>query len=428
VALTEIAILKMEGKKMAVETILATTKLSRPRRERGEGRLWKIGRIWWIQYYVHGRRVRESSGSKTETVASRLLKRRLGEVGAGVITPASVQRLRYENMREALLADYRTNNRRSLYRNLAGEEQVCGLKHLDALFNGYRAVDITTDLVREFIGKRQADGAPNSTINRSLAALRRMFFLAKGDGKLRDVPHIPMLKEPPARKGFLDQVDFQRLRLELPEHLRPVLTLGFYTGMRLGEIKRLRWSNVSLLDSQIRLDPGTTKNDEPRLIPLMGELPEMLRILRRQDSESEFVFTRGKRPIGSFRKAWSRACVDVGLARFLCRTCNSELDRKRNCPSCGIKVAVGRAIYDGLIFHDLRRTGVRNLVRAGVPERVAQAISGHKTRAVFERYNIVSERDLKDAGRKLETYLADQNGANSGQVEKASTMNRVLTN
>jgi integrase len=259
------------------------------------------------------------------------------------------------------------------------------LVYLDAFFGGYCVVEITTDLIREFSNKRQSDGSPNSTINRSLAALRRMFFLAKEDGKLRDVPHIPMLKEPPPRKGFLEYQEFRSLRLALPEHLRPLLALGFYTGMRLGEIKKLRWSNVSLIDNQIRLDPGTTKNDEPRVIPLMGELPEMLSILRRQAPRSEVEFMRNEKPIGSFRKAWSRACIDVGLARLLCRTCKSVLDAKRNCPACGVKIPVSLAVYEGLIFHDLRRTGVRNLVRAGVPERVAQAISGHRTRAVFER-------------------------------------------
>jgi integrase len=388
------------------------------------GRLWLKGKIWWIQFYVHGRQVRESSRSKTKAVAERKLKRRLAQAEAGLIAPSSFRRLRYEEMRAALLADYRANSRKSLFRNKDGVEFVCGLKYLDAFFDGYRVVEITTDLIREFSNKRQSDGSPNSTINRSLAALRRMFFLAKEDGKLRDVPHIPMLKEPPPRKGFLEYQEFRSLRLALPEHLRPLASLGFYTGMRLGEIKKLRWSNVSLIDNQIRLDPGTTKNDEPRLIPLMGELPEMFSILRRQAPRSELVFVRNGKPIGSFRKAWSRACIDAGLARLLCRTCKSALDAKRNCPACGVKISASLAVYEGLIFHDLRRTGVRNLVRAGVPERVAQTISGHKTRAVFDRYNIVSERDLKDAGGKLETYLETQRGpdvgANSGQNTPAA--------
>ncbi|HEU5409897.1 MAG TPA: site-specific integrase, partial [Candidatus Acidoferrales bacterium] len=198
-----------------------------------------------------------------------------------------------------------------------------------------------------------------------------------------------MLKEPPARRGFLEHDSFLKLRQELPEHLRPVLTLAFFSGMRSGEIKNLRWSNVSLAEKEIRLDAGTTKNDEPRSIPLIGELPEMLAILRQKNPDGKFVFTRNGKPLASFRKAWTAACSRAGL--------------------------------DGLLFHDLRRAGVRNLVRAGVPERVAMAISGHKTRAVFERYNIVSGRDLRDAGRKLEAYLNGakaENGANSGQMHK----------
>jgi integrase len=226
-----------------------------------------------------------------------------------------------------------------------------------------------------------------------------------------------------------DPADFQKLRLALPEHLRPVLTLGFYTGMRLGEIKRLRWSNVSLLDRQISLDPGTTKNDEARIIPLMGELPEMLWMLRQSNPNSEFVFTRDGKPLVSFRKAWMSACLATGLGRFLCAACQTQLDSKRACSQCGKKVAISRSVYDGLIFHDLRRAGVRNLVRAGVPQSIAQAISGHKTRAIFERYNIVDERDLREAGRRLEAYLSKpKNGANSGQIESEATTRPTLTN
>jgi integrase len=366
------------------QTGMQTSQADKPRRERGSGRIWRMGRIWWIQFYVNGRQVRESSGSGTLEVAKRLLKRRLGEKEAGIIEPARAARVTYEQMRDALLADYATNQRKSLIR----QGRLYGLVHLDAHFSGWRAPRITADEIRGYIQRRQQAGAANGTINRDLALLRRMFRLAVEDRKLRDVPHFPMLKEAQPRRGFLEHAEYQKLRQELPEHLRPVLAAGYYTGMRRGEILRLRWSNVDLSSAEIRLDSGTTKNDEPRTIPLAGELLEMLRIERERGAESEYVFTRASGKIGSFRKAW--------------------------------KSATNRAGLPGLLFHDLRRTGVRNLVRAGVPERVAMAISGHKTRAIFERYNIVSGRDLRDAAAKLETYLAGQKGASSGQILPAA--------
>ena len=363
------------------------------RRARGEGRIYRRGRIFWIKFYRYGRAVCESSRSDSRSVAAKLLRQRLGEVAVGIALPPRVGRVTYEEMGHALVADYKTNNRKWVHERK--DEGPYMLAHLDAFFSGYRAVNITTDRIREFIRERQREGLANGTINRSLALLRRMFRLAVQDGKLRHVPYFPMLKEAPPRKGFLEHEQYARLRQELPEYLRPVLAMGYYTGMRLGEILRLRWENVSLPDAQIRLDPGSTKNDEPRTIPLVGELLEMLSIQRQKHPASEFVFTREGQPIGGFRKAWLSACKRAGL--------------------------------DGLLFHDLRRTGVRNLVRAGVPERVAMAISGHKTRAVFERYNIVSERDLRDAALKLETYLAGQNGDKTGTIRGREARGTALT-
>jgi len=262
------------------------------------------------------------------------------------------------------------------------------VSHLNDFFARQRALAITTTRIREFIAGRLADCASNGTINRELALLRRMFNLAVEDGTLRTAPHFPMLKEAPARKGFIEYADFQKLRQELPEYLRSVATMAYYTGMRLGEILKIRWNSVDSKNGELRLDPGTTKNDEPRSIPLFGELHEMLKIERERNPASEFVFMRDGRRIGSFYKAWKSACKRAGL--------------------------------DWLLFHDFRRTGIRNLVRAGVPERVAMAISGHKTRAVFERYNIVSGRDLKDAATKLESYLAKQ------KVKKTRTRKREM--
>ncbi|MEN6532905.1 MAG: hypothetical protein ABFD89_04540, partial [Bryobacteraceae bacterium] len=95
------------------------------------------------------------------------------------------------------------------------------------------------------------------------------------------------------------------------------------------------------------------------------------------------VFFRDGKPIKQFKNGWASACQRAGLWTG---------DAKTGRPS--------------VLFHDLRRTGVRNLLRAGVPEKIAMGISGHKTRSVFDRYNIVTESDLKDAARRLGEYLA----------------------
>ena len=159
----------------------------------------------------------------------------------------------------------------------------------------------------------------------------------------------------------------------------------------------MRWSQVDIQGCVVRLEPGETKNDEGRLIPLAGELLEMLRMqksIRDQNwPECPWVFFRCGRPTKTFTGAWSNACIAAN--RF-------EVEGGHEIPT--------------RLFHDLRRTGVRNLVRAGVPERVAMAISGHKTRSVFDRYNIVSERDLHDAARRLNNYIEDAEKKRDGDT------------
>lgn len=173
---------------------------------------------------------------------------------------------------------------------------------------------------------------------------------------------------------------------ELPDHLKPVLTFGYYTGCRKGEVLSLRWSQVDLTNRTIHLEPGETKTDEARVIPLGQVLFDSLVTQKCQRDEfwpdCPYVFFRHGKQITDFRGAWEEACKRAGL-----------VDKD------------GKAIR---LFHDLRRTGVRNLVRAGAPEKVAMLISGHKTRSVFDRYNIVAERDLHEAASRLDEYLKSQ--------------------
>jgi integrase len=189
-----------------------------------------------------------------------------------------------------------------------------------------------------------------------------------------------------ARTGFVERDGYIRLLAALPEYLRPLVTMAYSTGMRRGEIVSLRWENVDLLNRQVRLNAGETKNGEGRVIPLGDELLDalksQLRLRNTAVPDCPFVFFRVIKtkenpvprwlPIGDFRKVWETACAESGLA--------------------------------GRIFHDLRRSAVRNLVRAGVQERVAMRISGHKTRSVFDRYNIIDEDDLRFAVRKLQKF------------------------
>jgi integrase len=116
---------------------------------------------------------------------------------------------------------------------------------------------------------------------------------------------------------------------------------------------------------------------------------------------SDYVFHQKGAPVGDFRKAWATACVEAGLGQFVCDRCGQPA-ACRSCEACKYD-----ARYIGRIFHDFRRTAVRNMVRAGVQEKVAMTISGHKTRSIFDRYNITNESDLREAMQRTQSYLRE---------------------
>ncbi|MEO8339813.1 MAG: site-specific integrase [Nitrospirota bacterium] len=181
------------------------------------------------------------------------------------------------------------------------------------------------------------------------------------------------------RAGFFEEDQFRAVVHHLPDAIQPVVTLAHFTGWRIcSEVLPMQWRQVDLTAGTIRLEPGTTKNDEGRffLFSMHPELVELFREQRRQTNEVQtkkerlisFVFHRNARPIKDFRKAWADACQAAGVP--------------------------------GMIPHDFRRTAVRNLERAGVSRSAAMKLTGHKTESVYRRYAIVSEADLAEGVQK----------------------------
>ena len=342
------------------------------------GTIYKRGKILWIKYHRAGKPYYESTKSSKEADAKRLLKRREGEISEGKLPGIYFDKVLYDDLATDIVVDYELSGRKSL------ERLQNSLNHLEGDFRGIHIVNITTSKIKKYIDRRIEEKASNATINRELAALKRMLTIGSHNTppKVDNIPFIPMLKENNVRKGFFEHGDFIALINVLPEYLKDFVSFAYKVGWRLSEITGLTWDRVDLDNGIVTLNPGETKNDEGRTVYLDQELKEMFE-LRSEARKSmsrilPYVFLNKDRTdrIKRFDKTWRTACD------------NAEI---------GVR-----------LFHDLRRTAIRNMVRAGIPERVAMMISGHRTRSVFDRYNIVSDSDLKIAAQRQEAYLKAQ--------------------
>jgi integrase len=347
------------------------------RRGRGEGSVFlpKHSRSWWASYYINGARQRFNTRETTRKGALAILRERTVAASQGRITPRS-DRVSFEDLASGLVARYELDGLRSLKR------AQLALTHLRATFGHYKALAITPAAADLYARNRIAEGCAPATVSYELAVLKRAIALAVKAGLLTQRLEIEPVKLNNARVGFFERGDFEAVRAALPDYLRPVVTFSYLTGWRISEVLGLTWDRVDFTAGVVRLDVGTTKSGAGRVFPfsVMPELEAVLTAQRATVSAQERnaarvipnVFTRHGEAIGSFRKAWKRAC--------------------------------GAAGRDGQLVHDFRRSAVRNLVRAGVSEHTAMKLTGHKTRSVFDRYDIVNEADLADGVAKLATF------------------------
>jgi integrase len=322
-----------------------------------------------MQYFVDGRRVRESTKCDRIREAQDVLKTKLLELqqqgghGSGS-APATIA-----NLYALIENDYSKNGRKSII-------HLRGLwnNHLSLFFADLSTTKLSAEQIDTYVRRRLDDGSANASVNRELSALKRMYKLAIKSGRLKTMPYIAMLKERNVRSGFVKDADYQALARETAKvglWLRGLFEVAYTYGFRKSELTTMRVRQVDLKEGTIELNPGETKTDEGRVIEMTESVRQVLALCIDGKGPDELVFTRGNgSPAGNFRRVWSRARIAAGCPR--------------------------------LLFHDLRRSGVRNMRRSGISEKVAMGISGHKTRSVFERYNIVDPADLKEAAAKIE--------------------------
>lgn len=281
------------------------------------------------------------------------------------------------------------------YHNRGGKDSSrleIGWNHLKPMFEKSCVVDVSTNDLNVYIEGRRGDGVQNATINREIALLKAMFrHGTRVTPPMVDrVPAFPKrLKESAPRKDFITDPQYAVLAANAKDlRLRALIACAYNFGFRKGELLNLRVDQVDLLDKWIELREGETKNGEARKVPMTSEVYELLRACVSGKKAGDYVFTReGGRRVVDPREEWYSLCVSSGLGQWI-------TSKRKN----GEEFKANR----GLNLHDFRRSAIRNMTRRGVSETVAKRISGHKTDSVFRRYNIVDERDLKQAARQIE--------------------------
>jgi integrase len=334
--------------------------------------------FWYIDYITaDGKRVRESAKTADRALAQRMLDDKRGRVARGEQILPRVDKVLWNEAAQDFIAMHEARRSRDM------QELLARLAHVNQFFVGWRLVRIDSAAGNQYIIQRRAAGASDGTIRNELDLLTAALKVAYNAGKLQRLPAVQKPTPHNTRAGFVNDDQFAAIHKRLPVELGAAMTVSYVFGWRKNEVLGLQRRHYDVAAGTLRLDPGTTKNKEGRVVHLTAELRALLdaQLVRVRDLERRlgrvipWIFPHldgkyiGQRMV-DVRRVWEGACRDAGVP--------------------------------GILIHDLRRSAVRNMEAAGVPRSVAMKLTGHKTERIYARYSIVSDSDLKNAASILE--------------------------
>ncbi len=334
---------------------------------RGQGSIYLRGETYWLRYSWRGKEYRESAETGDEKKARKRLLKRIKALGTSKFIEPKDQRYTLDDMIGKIELHYMKKEHRS-FKNVQ-----YSWPYLEAGFPFHRVVDIDKDAVERYQAARRKAGAAPATVNREVSYLKLGFKLLGVT-----VPMVDKLVEDNVRTGFIRLPEFNALLAEIEgADVRDIIEFLYHSAWRSSEPKAMQWSWLDLDSWTVRLPAEYSKNKKPRTLPLEGALRDIIqRRIEARDFACPYVFHRNGRSIKSFRKAFAAAAKAIG--------------------------------QPGLVPHDMRRSAIRNFRKAGVSESDGMKLSGHKTRSVYDRYDIIDEEDSRQAMQQAQNYLRQE--------------------
>lgn len=382
------------------------------RRRKGEGSLFQSNGYWFYTYgyTVDGqqRKRKKCLGSlekfKTESAAQREAQRFrnkfITDVTTGKVMTSDVENVTCDELLSQYIRHLKGQNKPAAY-----VIEKCIEANVRPFFGSKRVVKLESKHFEQYRKMRvEDDGVSNATVDHDFTYFKSALIheFKKTPSRVLKVPHIPKSGEDNVRVGFLDFDGYEQVLAELPLSLKCIFVVAYHVGNRKGVLLELKWAQIDFEHNVIRFIRMQNRKPVPVAAPIYGDMKPWL--------------TRQK----AFRDKHFPKCEHV----FFWHPSDCEIDPnfkaghggRRSEPGTPIKSlyeswrqAVADAGYPNLLFHDLRRSAVRNMIeKVGLSEKKAMEISGHKTRSMILRYDIVSLADIKESGEKMDKWIRAQ--------------------